>query len=178
MQSRPHSVSDDSPFRVCTLIDSRFGTTELYGNEMIIRQIKTGLLGLLMLGLLPFCPAYGAEDLLIIANRSIPVDGLKRTTVANIYKAEETKWNNGETIIVVMHKKGLIHNKFAQDIVGITHTRLRDIWRKVIFTGLGRPPRIFRNEPDLVEYVSKTNGAIGYISASTPHKGVKVISIK
>ncbi len=145
---------------------------------MTIRQIKTGLLWLLMFGLLPFCSAYGAEDLLVIANSNVPFDGLKRTTIANIYKAEETKWDNGESIIVVMHKKGLIHNKFAEDIVGITHTKLRDIWRNIIFTGLGKPPRIFRNETDLVEYVCKTKGAIGYISASTPHTRVKVISIK
>ena len=145
---------------------------------MTIRHIKIGLLGLLIFGLLPFCSAYGTEDLLIIANGSIPINSLKRATVSNIYKAEKTKWNDDETIIVVMHKKGPIHNKFAEEIVGINHTKLRDIWRNVIFTGLGKPPRIFRNETDLVAYVSKTKGAIGYISASTPHKGVNVIAIK
>ncbi len=156
----------------------RFSITKLHSNEMTIRQLKTCLLIFLTFALPTFGLAYGNERLLVIANRSIPFDGLERATVSNIYKAEETKWNNGETIIVVMHKKGEIHNKFAEDIVGITHSKLRDIWRNVIFTGLGKPPRIFRNETDLVEYVSKTKGAIGYISASTPHNGVKIISIK
>ena len=44
--------------------------------------------------------------------------------------------------------------------------------------GAGTPPTPFNTEAELVEYVKKTKGAIGYIDSGTSHSGVKVIEVR
>lgn len=121
---------------------------------------------------------YGAEEIVVIVNESVSTDNLTWKTVSDIYTAEKTKWDNNVTIVVTMVHKGLIHERFVSDIVGITSKKLIRIWRGVIFSGKGNPPKFFKNETDLVKFISETKGAIGYISSSTPHDKVKVISNK
>ncbi len=120
----------------------------------------------------------GTESILVIVNKSVPVDHLEDKTVSEIYKAEKSKWSNDDKITVTMHKKGLAHETFVKKIVGTTNKSLLRIWRKVIFTGMGNPPKIYVNQEEVVEFVTHTKGAIGYISNSTPHQGVKVVSVR
>ena len=144
---------------------------------MVVKHIMTVLFGFLFIPLSVNTALHGDETM-IIANKSVPVDILDYDTLSNIYRAEETKWRNGDNIVVVMQKAGPIHEQFAQNMVGLSPVKLRNIWKQIIFTGLGNPPRIFKNEKDLVDFVRDTRGAIGYISASTSHEAVKVIRIK
>jgi hypothetical protein len=144
---------------------------------MVVKHIITVLFGFVFIPLSVNTALYG-DEAVIIANNSVPVDIVDQNTISNIYRAEETKWSNGDTIVVVMQKAGPLHEEFVQNIVGLSPVRLRNIWKQVIFTGLGNPPRIFKNEKDLVDFVRDTRGAIGYICASTSHKAVKVIHIK
>ncbi|MCP4346108.1 MAG: hypothetical protein GY795_11360 [Desulfobacterales bacterium] len=143
-----------------------------------VKTILTVLLGIIMGSLFMVCTVANAEEILVIANPNVPSDSLDRGVISGIYHSRKTKWDNGNTILVAMLKKGVIHEKFARNIAGSTPAKLKNIWKKVIFTGTGRPPKIFRQESDMVRFVADTKGAIGYISASTPHEGVKVISIK
>jgi hypothetical protein len=40
------------------------------------------------------------------------------------------------------------------------------------------PPKSLATDAEVVEFVRETAGAIGYIDASTPREGVKVLSIE
>ena len=119
-----------------------------------------------------------AEKILVIVNKSVTTTTLSKTTIADIYKNKKSRWNNGDRIFVVILKSGSICDAFAKDILSMTQARLINVWKKVIFTGVGTPPRIVKNEKELVELVSTTKGAIGYIGLTTPHDNVKVVSVK
>ncbi len=69
------------------------------------------------------------------------------------------------------------HEAFAESLVQLTPAKLKTLWKKVIFSGAGSPPRVFRSEDKCAQYVAVTKGAIRYISAATSHEGVKVIDI-
>jgi ABC-type phosphate transport system substrate-binding protein len=135
-------------------------------------------LGIVLILLLTNTPPARAAEILVIAHNSVPVERLEREAVAEIYLGTRTKWDNGAKIRVVMLKEGTTHEKFVQDIVKTTPAKLRDVWKKVVFTGTGTPPKILKNEADLVKFVAETRGAIGYIDAATPHEEVKVISLQ
>ncbi|MCP4346112.1 MAG: hypothetical protein GY795_11380 [Desulfobacterales bacterium] len=136
------------------------------------------MLTVLLAGTLFMVCTASAGEILVIANPDVPADSLDRNVISDIYHSRKAKWNNGNTILVAMLKKGAVHKKFARNIAGSTPAKLKNIWKKVIFTGTGTPPKIFRQESDMVRFVVNTKGAIGYIDASTSHEGVKVISIK
>ena len=119
-----------------------------------------------------------ADDLIIIANPDVPVDSLTRSAIADIYQGYKKKWDNGQRIKVVMLKKGVTHESFAKSVVHLSPVKLKSLWKKVIFSGAGIPPKILRSEKKCVEYVAQTSGAIAYISATSGHEGVKIIKIQ
>ena len=119
-----------------------------------------------------------AAEIIVIANANISENALERSAVSDIYMGNRLKWDNGVTIRVAMLKQGDVHERFAEDIVGTTVAKLKNLWKKVIFTGTGTPPKIFKNESDLVEFVAGTEGAIGYIDSTTSHENVKEITLK
>jgi len=122
--------------------------------------------------------AAGAADILIIAHPDVQSESLDRDAVSDIYRQRKTKWDSGETIRVVMLKTGATHDAFVEDFVRTTPAKLKKIWKKVVFTGAGTPPKILKTEADLIEFVAETAGAIGYIDAATPHEEVKLIALE
>ncbi len=119
-----------------------------------------------------------SDDIIVIAHLDVSVDTLKRSAISEIYRESRKKWINGDTIRVVMLKRGATHETFVKNVVGTTPAKLKNIWKKVVFTGAGIPPKIFKQEADLVEFIAETKGAIGYINSATSHEGVKVITVE
>jgi hypothetical protein len=39
-------------------------------------------------------------------------------------------------------------------------------------------PKTLSSDADVVEYVARTRGAIGYITHSSPHSGVKTLTVR
>ncbi len=120
----------------------------------------------------------GASDIVIIANPGVTADSLSLEMISDIYQGHTGKWENGRTIRVVMLKKGATHERFSEEVVGISTANLKKLWKKVIFSGSGTPPKILRSEDKCVEYIAATDGAIGYISTATDHEGVKILEIQ
>lgn len=145
---------------------------------MKMRPLILSFLGIVVMLVLTNTPPARAAEILVIAHKSVPVERLEREAIAEIYLGTKTKWEDGATIRVVMLKKGTTHETFVQDIVNTTPAKLRDLWKKVVFTGTGTPPKIVKTEADLVEFVAETKGAIGYIDAATPHEEVTVIALE
>lgn len=135
------------------------------------------VVGLLVLLLATVATVAHAGEIAIIANPNVTVETLARGTIAEIYLNTKTRWENDEKIRVVMLKTGATHEIFVRDILKTTTEHLTRLWKKVVFTGAGTPPKIVKEETGMVEFVAETPGAIGYIDAATPHEGVKVISI-
>ena len=144
---------------------------------MKARTITVAILGFMLFSLPAGAPVL-AEELVVIANNSVAADRLGRGTVSDIYLGNMMNWDDGGIIRVAMLKTGGTHETFVRDILGITPARLKNLWKKFLFTGTGTPPKVFKTEADLAKFVASTRGAIGYVSASTPHGEVKVVSIK
>ncbi|QTA91099.1 cobaltochelatase CobT-related protein [Desulfonema magnum] len=144
---------------------------------MKIRTAGIFFIGIVLVILLSGTMA-GAGEVLVIANISVTADTLDRAAVSAIYLGDRTRWDSGGKIRVVMLRGGPTHERFTKDIVGTTPAKLRRFWKKIVFTGTGTPPKIFKKETDLVKFISNTEGAIGYIDASVSPVNVKVIAVR
>jgi hypothetical protein len=85
---------------------------------------------------------------------------------------------NGSHVTPVLLKAGPVNDSFLALYVGKSETAFRASWRSLLFSGQGVMPRTLDSEAAMVEYVAHTPGAIGYIAKSTPHEGVKVLSVR
>ena len=77
-----------------------------------------------------------------------------------------------------MHSSGAVHETFCKDYIGKTPQQFDSYWKKLTFTGQGTPPKKMESDAAMIDYVAKTKGAIGYVSAGAATEGVKVLQVK
>ena len=108
---------------------------------------------------------------------SIPLLHLRRRETSKLsFLGKLKSWRNGEKIHAARLVGGKTHKKFVLKYVEKTVGSYRKYWRQQLFSGTGVPPKGFSSEIELVDFVKKMKGAIGYISNGTPHEGVTVIN--
>ena len=74
-------------------------------------------------------------------------------------------------------KEGDIHNAFLKTHINKTASQYQRYFRTLVFTGKGSTPLSFQTEGDVVGYVTKTGGSIGYVSSGTNTGSAKVINV-
>ncbi len=117
-----------------------------------------------------------ADGLLVISNKNISDTSLTKKDVKQIYSGKKTKWGNNQTIIVTILKDSEIHKAFLKEFVKKSPSQFKVTWKKMMFTGKGTEPKKFEDMKSLVEFIEKTDGAIGYITPDFKSDAVKVIS--
>ncbi len=116
-------------------------------------------------------------DVVFITNNSVTYDSLTKAEIKGIFTGEIAAWHDGQDIKFITLKKGPTHHEFTRKYMRKSESQFLRYWRKQVFTGTGSMPKSFLSEKDLVDYVASTDGAIGYISATTSAEGVKNITI-
>jgi ABC-type phosphate transport system substrate-binding protein len=117
---------------------------------------------------------FGFPDVLIITNPGIPVSSLKKKEIQDIFTGKKTRWNGNGKIIIATLKDSEVHEEFLREFVNKTPSQFRNFWRRKVFSGEGRMPKTFADEASLIDFVTHTKGAVGYISSATA-KPVKII---
>ncbi len=123
-----------------------------------------------------FAKSLVAAELVIIANRGVSETQLSKGDVKKIYSGKKTKWGNDETIVVTVLEKGNIHKAFLKQYVKKSPSQFKLTWKKMMFTGKGTPPQKFKDMKSLIKFVSKTPGAIGYITSNKQSDAVKILA--
>lgn len=121
--------------------------------------------------------ASAFAEVVVIVNNSVSQDSLSSDEVKDIYTGKMTKFADGAKIKVVMLKSGPMHDSFMQDVVAESPSKISNIWKKAIFTGTGKPPKIVKTSEDMLKTVKEEEGSIGYADSSADLSGVKVIKL-
>jgi ABC-type phosphate transport system substrate-binding protein len=121
--------------------------------------------------------AVGAADFKIIANSSIKAESVSADELKRIFLATATSLD-GSHVEPVLAKGGATHEAFLKECVGKTDSALVTYYRSLVFTGKASMPKQLGSDADVVAYVAKTKGAIGYISVAAEAADVKVLEVK
>lgn len=115
----------------------------------------------------------------VIVNAQTKVTQLKRAEVRAMYLKKVTRWKD-DTLVVPfdLGPTSPVREVFTQSILEMTKSALSAQWRQRIFTGQGVPPKELADDAAMVNLVSATPGAMGYVRAETPvPAGVIAVSI-
>ena len=123
-----------------------------------------------------FSKARPAE-IFIIVNKSVPDHTLSERDVKNIFLGRKIKWSNNKTLVFVVIKESDIHRSFCKRYLGKTSSQFSAYWKRMLFAGTGYIPQEFNTESQMIEYVARTEGAIGYISFLPTNENIKVVTI-
>lgn len=139
-------------------------------------QMKTIILLALIVILLS--PVFSmAEGVIVITNKSVTVTSLDKDDIRQIFLGQKTTWDDGSKITFVVQDRTKAGIDFLKTFLQKTAPQYDNYWKKQVFTGQGRAPYFFSSNQELVEFVSRTPGAIGYISAATDTGDTKVITV-
>jgi len=141
------------------------------------KQIKT-LVTVFIVGIFFLFPRMGdADDIVIITNKSVSTDTLKKEDIKNIFIGKMTRWDDNKKIKFVTLQRSRVHKGFLKKFVKRTPEQYSRHWKKQIFTGKGNKPRSFKTQERLINYVAGTKGAIGYISPEVITDNVKLLKV-
>ena len=132
----------------------------------------------LLAGILAFAPcvAGAAEEVVVIAHPSVPVETITKYEAHDIFAGDIHLWKNGERVVVFdLESKTAVKESFYR-FIGRSTSRMKSIWMKHLLSGEGGPPRSLESETEMLERVGETPGSIGYVSATVADGTVKVLA--
>lgn len=119
-----------------------------------------------------------ADEVIVIANSGVTQGEISARDLGNMFLGKKKSWDGGMKAVPVTLESGPTHENFMKTFVKKSASQFSTFWKQAIFTGQGIPPKSVGNEEEMVKFVNDNAGAVGYILASTPHDGVKVLTIK
>jgi ABC-type phosphate transport system substrate-binding protein len=119
-----------------------------------------------------------ASDFKVIANPGINVTEISVSDLKDVFLSTKTTLKDGSHVEPVWEKGGAVHEAFLKEYVGKTDAAVGTYYRSLVFTGKASMPKSLGSDAEVVAYVAKTKGAIGYVSASAKSDGVKILEVK
>src|SRR5579864_8903895 len=108
-----------------------------------------------------------AGDFKVIANPSVKASEVSAEDLKAVFLATKTSLADGSHVEPVWAKGGATHEAFLKEYVGKTDAALGTYYRSLVFTGKASMPKSFGSDAEVVAYVAKTKGAVGYVSSAT-----------
>jgi TonB family protein len=118
-----------------------------------------------------------AGDVKVIANNSVKADTISSRDLKNVFLLQRKTLDDGSAVVPVLAKSGVTHESFLRMYLDRGSDEIHTYYQGLVFTGKGLMPKELNSEADVVEYVAKTKGAIGYVSSSTKIEGVKILTV-
>ncbi|KUI97558.1 hypothetical protein [Vibrio sp. MEBiC08052] len=130
----------------------------------------------LVLNLLILCPLSYAKpqpDILVIANTASHLPALTHHEIRQIYMGGTLSRKYQAVALTVGNPTRILFNT---KVIGLTESRIQSYWAQLLFTGRSHPPLELSSAKELLNYVTKTNNAIGYVPAQLelPHDVIVV----
>jgi hypothetical protein len=118
-----------------------------------------------------------AASVQLVANPSVHASAVSAEDVKNVFLGTKKSLPDGSNVEPVLAESGAAHDAFLKDVLGKSDQALRNYFKTLVFTGKGSMPKSFSSDAEILKYVAKTPGAIGYVSAGADAAGVKKLTI-
>jgi ABC-type phosphate transport system substrate-binding protein len=120
-----------------------------------------------------------APDFRLIVHPSNPQRVVERSFVADAFLKKTTRWDGGETIRPVDLRANATPRKiFTERVLKRSVGAVRSYWQQRIFSGRDVPPPELDSDDEVLAFVAKYPGAVGYVSGAAKLKGVKELAVR
>ena len=139
----------------------------------------TGRLAIAVLLALP-APSPGADDFVVIVNPSVAGTTMRRPDLAAVFLKKAARWGNGKLAVPVDQSgTSAVRTSFSESVLRMSVATTVQYWQKQLSAAntLG-PPLTKASDVEVVAFVGKTEGAVGYVSkAATLPAGVRAVVV-
>jgi hypothetical protein len=123
-------------------------------------------------------PPADAPIYRLVVNVDNPVTSLDRRFVQDAFLKKVRTWPDGEVIRPVDLKgNSPVRERFSLDILRRPLAAIQAYWQQQIFSGRDVPPLAVATDAEVMRYLARYKGAIGYVSGPAPLAGAKAVTI-
>ena len=138
---------------------------------------------LCLVALLLPCEAEAAAPepppFLIVLHPKNPNSRLSRKFVADALLKKVTRWPDGAVIRPVDQVPDApVRRRVSQDVVKRSVSAVRIYWQQSVFAGRETPPPELSDDEEVLRYVLRHEGAIGYVSGAARTREAKVAAVE
>ena len=115
----------------------------------------------------------------LVANADVAASALSTKEISNIFLKKMTVWDSGLEISPVdLAVDNPVREAFSREIHGKGAGPVNRRWERLIFSGAAVPPPNVESDIQVLDFVRRTAGGVGYVSASASlPEGVKLLDI-
>lgn len=143
-----------------------------------IARLAAAVLVLAMVAAAWHGSAGASAGYLVIVHPDNPVSRLDRRFVREAFLKKAVSWSNGRTICPVdLDERAPARRRFSDQVLNRSVEAVKSYWQQLIFSGRGVPPPELASDADVVQYVLRHPGALGYVEAGTALAGTRAVPV-
>jgi hypothetical protein len=119
-----------------------------------------------------------AADLTVIAHSELLATEISVADLRSIFLGTRTTLKDGAKVEPVLERRGSLLSDFAHLYLGKSDAALETYYRSLVFAGKWSMPSSFTSDGEVIAYVAKTRGAIGFVRDASDAAGVKTLHVK
>jgi len=120
-----------------------------------------------------------ADIYTVIVNPKNPQSSIDRELAAQTFLKKVVTWEQGGVIRPVdLVPDSPVRRKFSEQVLGRSVAAVRSYWLQVVFSGRGVPPPELGSDEEVIRYVLREPGAIGYVSSRVDLRGARVLVVR
>lgn len=130
-------------------------------------RLRQAVLGVgLAAGLVPAAAGDGPGYRLIV-NAANPLATLRREDAAKLFLERNAVWKHGPPADPVdQSATSPVRQGFSTEVLGQPVAGIENYWRKRMLERREAPPKVKTSDDEVIAYVAKSPGGIGYVSAA------------
>ncbi len=115
----------------------------------------------------------------VIVHPANPAVSVERKFLEDAFLKKITRWPDDQTIRPVdLPSSSPVRRRFTEEVLERTLESVKSYWQQRIFSGRDVPPPELDTDDDVVSYVRKHDGAVGYVYAHADVSGLKTMGIR
>ena len=120
-----------------------------------------------------------AQDFQVVVHADAGLTEISSSDLSNIFQKKARNLPSGEGANPVdQDDDAPVRDAFSQAVHGRSGKAMAAYWQQQIFSGKDFPPEQKDSDDEVLAYIARTPGAVGYVSASaTLGAGVKAITV-
>jgi hypothetical protein len=124
-------------------------------------------------------PDHVAPGYRIIVHPGNPIASVDRAFVTQAFLKKVQQWPDGEAIQPVdLDQNSAVRRQWSSDVLHRSVSAVKSYWQQMIFSGRNLPPPELGSDQDVVSYVLRKAGGIGYVSTTVALRGARILDVK
>ena len=129
------------------------------------------------------CQLIGVREasgqIAVVVNKGNEIKSVTLQSLQDIYARNKVSWRNNHKIFPVSMKSKLeVTQSFFEKALGKTPREIKRAWIRLTLSGASAPPKVVGSEAEVLLYVAKNEGAIGFVGVDKVNDSVKVLAVQ